>query len=276
MKKITLLIASLFLIAGCERSKGFTLGKVTSSYSADARWEVYNDLSEEELTTLFTGPYTYLGSGNHTYAFESPDGKAVIKFFKQKHMRVQSPFISSKTKERRKAEREESFSSYKLAFEKLREETGLLYLHLNPTSHLQQTLTLIDQHGEELKVNLDEMEFLIQKKATLSFKHLEKLFSEGAYDKALLSIRSLLHLVAKRNQMGIYDKDLQFFKNFGFIENDAVEIDIGEFRLGKNVLPTDEELEELSFQLKEFIQQKAPEFSPLATFVIDKDIESYR
>lgn len=276
MKKIILVMSSFLLIVGCERSKGFTLSKVTSSYQKDPRWEVKNDLSESELSNLFTGPYSYLGSGNHTYAFVSSDGKVVIKFFKQKHMRVQSPLISSKTKARRKMEREESFSSYLLAFEKLREETGLLYLHLNPTNHLHQTLTLIDQQGKKLTVNLDEMEFLIQKKATLSFDHLEKLFSEGAYDKALLSIRSLLHLVAKRNQMGIYDQDLQFFKNFGFIENDAIEIDIGEFRVGKNVRKADEELEELSFQLKNFIKQKAPEFSSIATSIIDQDIKSYR
>ncbi|MCP5506510.1 MAG: hypothetical protein H7A38_06475 [Chlamydiales bacterium] len=274
MKQILLLLLSISLVAGCERPKGFTLSKVTSSYGADPRWDVENDLSPSELAALLQGPYTYLGSGNHTYAFMSRDEKTVIKFFKQKHMRVQSLFLSSETKLRRAKERLESFSSYLLAYEKLRDETGLLYLHLNPTHHLHQTVTLIDQHGKEHRVNLDEMEFLIQKKATLSFDHLNKLFSEGAYDKAISSICSLLHLVAKRSQMGIYDKDLQFYKNFGFIENQAVEIDIGEFRAGQEVRPTQEELQELSFQLKDFIQKSAPEFAAIANFVIDKEIEN--
>ena len=170
MKQILLLLLSISLVAGCERPKGFTLSKVTSSYGADPRWDVENDLSPSELAALLQGPYTYLGSGNHTYAFMSRDEKTVIKFFKQKHMRVQSLFLSSETKLRRAKERLESFSSYLLAYEKLRDETGLLYLHLNPTHHLHQTVTLIDQHGKEHRVNLDEMEFLIQKKATLSFE----------------------------------------------------------------------------------------------------------
>lgn len=276
MKNIVLLIIPLFFAIGCGRPKGFTLDKITSSYERDPRWEVKNTLSQNELQKLFEGPYTYLGSGNHTYAFESPDGKVVIKFFKQKHMNGQKSFISLKTKQKRIIERDESFSSYKLAFEKLREETALLYLHLNPTDFLHRTLVLIDQNGKEQTVNLDKMEFLVQKKATLSLDHLEKLFSENSYDEALFALRSLLHLVAKRNQMGIYDKDLQFYKNFGFIENHAVEIDIGEFRLGKAVRPTYEELQELSLQLKDFIQKNAPEFFPIATSIIDKDIKSYQ
>ena len=276
MKNLVLILLSLLFIIGCDRPKGFTLKKVTSSYPTEKCWDVQNDLSKEELTKLLEGPYHYLGSGNHTYAFESPDRKAVIKFFKQKHMRVQSPLITVKTKKRRAKEREESFSSYKLAFERLREETGLLYLHLNQTHHLNKKLTLLDQHGDKVIVNLDDMEFLIQKKATLAFDHLEKLFSEGAYDKALISIRSLFNLIAKRNMLGIYDRDLQFFKNFGFIDNDAIEIDIGEFRLDQSIHTTYEELHELSHQIKDFVNQKAPEFSPIANHVIDRDIESYR
>lgn len=274
MKQILLLFLVVSLFAGCSRSKGFTLRKITSSYGADPRWEVESDLSPKDLAALLQGPYTYLGSGNHTYAFVSADEKTVIKFFKQKHMRVQAPFLSSETKLRRAKERYESFSSYLLAYEKLRPETGLLYLHFNPTRYLHQTVTLIDQHGKKHRINLDDMEFLVQKKATLSFDHLSQLFSEGAYDKAISSICSLLHLVAKRNQMGIYDKDLQFYKNFGFIDNQAVEIDIGEFRVGQEVRPTREELQALSFQLKEFIQKSAPEFTAIANFVIDKEIEN--
>lgn len=276
MKQILLIFLIFSLLAGCGRSKGFTLRKITSSYGADPRWDVESDLSPQDLATLLQGPYTYLGSGNHTYAFVSADEKTVIKFFKQKHMRVQAPFLSSETKLRRTKERHESFSSYLLAYEKLRPETGLLYLHLNPTHHLHQMVTLIDQQGKEHRVNLDEMEFLLQKKATLSFDHLNQLFSEGAYDKAISSICSLLHLVAKRNQMEIYDKDIQFYKNFGFIENQAVEIDIGEFRTGRNLRTTREELQELSFQLKDFIQESSPEFTAIANFVIDKEIENYR
>lgn len=276
MKPLLLVPLLFFLLMGCERPKGFTLKKITSHHTADPKWGVEQDLEKETLATYLQGPYTYLGSGNHTYAFESPDKKTVIKFFKQKHMRTSDFFISSKTKKRREKERDDSFSSYKIAYEKLKEETGLLYLHLNKTSHLDTTLTLIDQEGKSLAVSLDDMEFYLQKKGVLALEYLEGLFQEKAYDKAILAVRSLLHLIATRNQKGLYDKDLQFFKNFAFVDGEPIEIDIGEFRNDVPIAPTYQELEAVSAELKQFIDKNAHEFSPIAHFVIDKDIESYR
>lgn len=276
MKKHLVITFSLLLLFGCERSKGFTLKKITSYYEPSDRWNVTNALSDETLLKIVNQPYIYLGSGNHTYAFESSDGKYVIKFFKQKPMRIQSPFLSKAKIEKRKEEREKSFNSYMIAYEYLKEETALLYLHLNKTDHLGVNLTLIDQHGSSFDVSLDVMEFLVQKKATLAFEHLGRLIEQGAYVEALISVRSLLKVVAKRNQMRIYDKDLQFFKNFGFLDNQAIEIDIGEFKLGVDVSNTYEELTRLSYQISEFVTEKAPEFTSIVENEMNEEISQYQ
>lgn len=260
---------------GCERPKGFTIKKITSFYESSDQWNVDHILSDTALSKILDQPYTYLGSGNHTYAFESFDGKFVIKFFKQKHMRIQTPFLSKTTIKKRIREREESFNSYLIAYKHLQEETGLLYLHLNKTGHLGIVLKLIDQHRDSVEINLDEMEFLIQKRGTLAFDHLEKLIEQGAYEDALSGICSLFKLIAKRNQMGIYDKDLQFYKNFGFIHGEAIEIDIGELKTGVEVPSTQEELLSISYQISEFIREKAPEFLPAVEIEMKKEISQY-
>ncbi|QVL56807.1 MAG: hypothetical protein KFB93_05330 [Simkaniaceae bacterium] len=276
MKKYLVITFSLLLLFGCERPKGFTLKKITSYYEPSDRWDAFNTLSDETLLKIFNQTYSYLGSGNHTYAFVSEDGNYVMKFFKQKHMRIQSPLLSKDRIEKRKKEREESFSSYKIAFDYLREETGLLYLHLNKTDFLKVTLMLIDQKGAPTLVNLDEMEFLIQKKGVLALQHLGALIDQGAYDETLAHVRSLLNVVAKRNQMGIYDKDLQFYKNFGFLDNKAIEIDIGEFKLDVEVPNTYEELQRLTYQISEFIREKSPEFAPILEDEMNKEINRFQ
>lgn len=276
MKKYLLVTFSLLILCGCERPKGFTLKKITSYYEPSDQWEVANTLPDEILLKIFNQPYTYLGSGNHTYAFVSEDGNYVIKFFKQKHMRTQSLFLSRETIKKRMTEREESFSSYKIAFNQLKEETGLLFLHLNKTNKLKTKVTLIDQHESPVEVNLDDLEFLIQKKGCLAFEHLEMLIKEKEYDKVLKGVHSLLKIVAKRNQMGIYDKDLQFYKNFGFHENEAMEIDIGEFKLNVEVPNTYNELKRISYQISEFVRETAPEFLPTLELEMNKEINRFQ
>ena len=250
------LILPLLLVTGCSRPKGFTLKKVLSRHQNEPRWEVSLPQQMDEIQRILTQPYSYLGSGNHCYAFVSRDGRYVLKFFKQKHMRTQS-ILSKRRLRRRRRERVESFTSYKIAYEELQEETGVLYLHLNKTVDILPTLTLFDQHGNLLTLPLDEMEFLIQKRATLAFDYLESLFDQK--EQLLSAVDSLLRLVAVRSQRGIYDKDLQFYKNFGFCEGQAIEVDIGEFNLDHPPKEMLEEVGELSLQIRDFIHENAAE-----------------
>jgi hypothetical protein len=231
-----LLGMTLLLFSGCLRKEGFSLKKITSDHKSDPRWETapISEEDQETLSQIFSYPFTYLGSGNHTYAFVSQDGRYVLKFFKQKHMRLLPwpiralPFFSKKSSRHQK-EREKSFNSYKIAYEHLRDETALYYLHLNQSSCFEKMVTLIDQHGTPLSVPIDQMEFLVQKKAEVGYSHLDTLFSSGEKTAALASISSLISIVYSRIEKGFFDQDLQLFKNFGFIGTEAIEIDIGEF-----------------------------------------------
>lgn len=271
MKRYLALIILLLASWGCSRPQGFTLKKILSKHPNDPRWDVSLPNEGDAIQSYFLQPYTYLGSGNHCYAFKSEDGQYVLKFFKQKHMRTQSLldylplpakrlFYPMERIKRRTQEREESFTSYKIAYEHLQKETGVIFLHLNKTEGLLPTLSLVDQQGQVLEIPLDNMEFLLQKKATLAFKHFESLFN---HKEALLdAVESLLRLIATRNQKGIFDKDLQFYKNFGFSQGEALEVDVGEFKLDEPPRDVVEETQEVSLQIRDFIQEHASHLLP--------------
>ena len=172
-------------------------------------------------------------------------------------------FYPTKKCQRRKQEREKSFNSYKIAYEHLKKETGIFYLHLNKTNHLDQTVTLVDQNGDRIHINIDEMEFLIQRKGKVGYKRLDELFNEGKVDEALESIVSLITIISRRIEKGFFDKDLQFFKNFGFVDNQAIEIDIGELcpdPVKRSAYERREELAEVLKQLIDWVSSHYPTY----------------
>src|SRR5271166_494426 len=116
----------------CHRqTEGFRLQKIASQLPYRADWAT--PPASKAIQTLLSQPYRFLGSGGQCYAFVSQDGTAVIKFFKHHHMRP-SRLLLPKQKQQRKERLENLFSSFKIANDLLKEETALLFLHLNPGS----------------------------------------------------------------------------------------------------------------------------------------------
>ncbi len=270
MKKLPLLLLPLLLIGCDNRAKGFTQKKITSFYSFDPRFEVpLSDEKRQEVLHILAQSYTFLGSGNHTYVFQSEDGKYVIKFFKQKHMSnniwqnyvpLPHKLFPSRQKilTRRKNEREKSLKSYLLAYQILRENTGIIYPHLTKSKQLNISTHFTDQHGTPFTLKMDNMEFVIQKKAEVGFTHLRTLLEKGEEEKALSAIASLYKIIVLRAQNGIHDRDLQIYKNFGFIDGKAIQIDIGEYRLQTPQLRDD--LANINYQFRVFLEKDYPTF----------------
>ena len=82
--------------------------------------------------------------------FQSQDGKYVLKFFKYQRYKIKPwveaftfiPFVAAH-RDRRLQHKQDKlarfFSSWKLAFNELQPETGLVYVHLNKTDYLKTT-----------------------------------------------------------------------------------------------------------------------------------------
>lgn len=248
-----LVVAGVFLVDRfCHRqTDGFALYKICSDLSFQKEWEVAPLSLEEEtaLEGILDQPYTYFAKGAQSYVFLSEDGKYVMKFFRIYHLRPPllltaldwpPPFRAyrqSKIKQKRQ-ELEKDFNSYKIAYEQFKEETGLVYLHLNKTEGRHQKLKLHDKIGVVHELDLDRMEFLVQKRATLSYPTLAHITDSEGVESGKQALTALVGLLALRIQKGIKDKDPDLNTNFGFLDgHQPVQIDVGRFRIEPDAPP---------------------------------------
>ncbi len=245
--KVALLVACACLVERfCKKqTSGFSLTKIQSHFVYDPRWEI-SPLKDEEkanLNTIFNQSFRYLGKGAQCYAFVSDDGSAVIKFLRVSHLEApwalrQLPlpsFLKTWQEEKiglKKGKRERDFTSYTFAYEKLKEETGLIFLHLNKSSDLNQKIRIIDKLGIAHMVDLDQMEFILQKRATPFYPAIEEMLALNQKEKIKEAMAHLIQLLEKRRSVNLADKDPDLTTNFGFIDGVPIQFDIGRFQVG--------------------------------------------
>lgn len=228
---------------------------------------------EKEITEALGQRYYYLGKGAQAYAFESADGSYVVKFFKHQHWRPRPwvqhiplpPFLDKRRESyllKRKQKRKRHFRSYWLAFRDLRQETGLLFAHLRRQPVKVRELTLVTPRGKEYQVNLEEMEFLLQRRAKMLRPALQddkRLFRS---DRARARIDQLVDTVCRRLRKGITDWDPAFAQNYGFVGDVAVQVDVGGFSEDRRFVQGKKFYERVSLELRglrEWLKQEWPE-----------------
>jgi len=227
--KILLFIAS-FIAAERFTHKtthGFRLTNIYSDIPRDPSLEVKCEISPHVLAQK----YHFLDSGGECYAFLSEDGNYVLKFFKHQHMRLHSPFNPLLPKwelDRRAMRYHRFFKSSKLAYDHFRKETGLLFVHLTKSHNLKTTLTITDPLHITHQVNLDDLEFTIQKKVTMAKPLFTALSEAKNLTEAKSRLDTLLALIVCRCRAGLADHDAQL-RNFGFLGDEAIEVDLGSF-----------------------------------------------
>jgi hypothetical protein len=194
----------------------------------------------KELEKALSQSYTYFGRGGQAYAFFSNDGQYVIKFFKQRLFRPSwllnhlplPPFLT-KFREKRNWKRKDKFQrdffSYKVAFDDLQEETGVLYSHLNPTTHLKKKLEITDRLGISHLIDLDHFDFVVQKRADRVYDRIDRLMSAKRIEEAKKAVREVFSLIHTRAVKGYRDRDPNIQTNCGFIGDRAIKIDVGRF-----------------------------------------------
>ncbi|NGX39051.1 MAG: hypothetical protein KR126chlam1_00371 [Chlamydiae bacterium] len=248
-KLIFFSMAFILLERFCHhQTRGFRISKIHSNLPHNPKWSLppLSSNEMEEVKKALNQPYRFLDSGGQCYAFVSKDQQYVLKFFKHHHMRpsslldhlptlkVLTPFLE-KQKKKRTMRLEEMFTSFTIAFERLRDQTALLYLHLNKSEDLNTTLKLYDAIGIRHRIDLDNIEFALQRKASMAYPTLTTLATSGEIEAAKVRIASLLDLMITRCKQGIADHDPRK-RNFGFIKEQAVEIDLGSFTLDDSLM----------------------------------------
>lgn len=242
---------------------------------------------QENLKKIMGQKFYYLGKGAQVYAFGSEDGQYVIKFFKFKHLRP-SLLIElipplgplKKFKEdnikRKLRKREGVFAGHALAYVHDKLYSGLLYLHFNPTDHLDLKVEVVDKIGRSHFINLDPTVFVVQKRGITLRESFQKDFERKDVASAASKGARILDMYVAEYQQGVYDRDHGISHNTGFIGDLPFHLDVGKFAPVESSLPLDFFLHDLSHvadKLKEWVHKNYPEQFPEFEKLINEHLE---
>jgi hypothetical protein len=127
-----------------------------------------------------------------------------------------------------------SLQSYEIADQLMREETGLVFSHLQPTSCFAKSLLVKDRLGRKFSIDLDQCGFLLQRKVVplrskfLTCKKHKDLL--GAKELTLSFLKTVQEMAKKK----IVNCDYNCVKNSGVLENRVVFLDLGSFFSAKD------------------------------------------
>jgi hypothetical protein len=215
---IALLIAIALSWTALIRTDGFSPSIIEGPLLAKTDVQSPNE--------LFYQPFHYLGKGRQCFVFESQDGKAVIKFFNQKYLKMPwySFLVEKKEKAKRSLRRHFYENSYEIAFKELGEE--ILYLHLGSTHDLPQ-VTLTDRASRTYHIDLNRVPFVLQKKGEPIYSGLEAIYEKEGLSGLCREIDVFLAAVSKRIAKNIADADTDVANNWGYVEGRLFHLDPG-------------------------------------------------
>lgn len=276
-------LSSHFCIA---QTDGFSVARIHSDLSFNPNWEIdpIGIDQEEKLKRALCQKFRYLGCGGQCFAFVSEDEQYVIKFFKHRYRKPFTYFYQTQFPNpiehlrKRKLEKalmklNRDFTSYKIAYEQLPEETGLLYIHLNKTPVHFPLLKIEDKLGISHLIDLNRIEFVIQKKAVLAYEHIKALMIDRDLEGARGALRAIMQTLVHRCQKGIYDEDPPIHRNLGFVGAKPIFVDVGRFRLDesrKNKEVYQKDLTLITKRLRRWLDENYP---PLTT-ILDEELDA--
>jgi hypothetical protein len=202
-----------------------------------SKWQAQN-AHNDSVDKALAQSYRFLGMGEQSSAFVSDDGNYVIKFFKNRLFSVASPRFSipfysewdrRKKTQKKALRRDHIYSTYRHCCDRLSQETGIFYVHFNTTDTLQKTLRLSENASCEnaFIVNLDECDFVLQRRAIGLKEYLNSLLEQGRISEAVNAIDRLMQMPYALYKNGMRDRDIVFINNYGFIEDKPVLFDVG-------------------------------------------------
>ncbi|MBA3604087.1 MAG: hypothetical protein H0W50_10735 [Parachlamydiaceae bacterium] len=247
LKKVLLLALVISTVYGVGRlyyriTDGFLEENIQFDLPYDSRWEspALSVEKKNEIDAILAQEFYYLGKGCQSYVFRSQDDKYVIKFFKYQRFKPQSwlsaftfiPAVDNyqlQKKDLKKQKLDYLFSSWKLSYDELQPETGVLYVNLNKNSNLWDKLIVYDKMGLKHELQLDSLEFMLQKKANMLCPELLRLKSNNDLAACEELVDNLLAMLLSEYQRGFADNDHALMQNTGVFDQKPIHIDVGQF-----------------------------------------------
>lgn len=195
-----------------------------------------NEGWNEEAKRAIQQPFHFIGRGRQCFAFESQDGKYVLKIprtdiYKTPFWARVLPVHSYRTKLEAKHRAKQQFilESFRISFYELKNQTGLLAIHLGQAPISEKKITLIDASGWRHHVQLVKLPFLLQYKKPILMDSFLKALGKGDRKEAGKILDALLTTITERASKGILNLDRRFIDNYGYDGEIAFQIDVGSF-----------------------------------------------
>jgi hypothetical protein len=170
-----------------------------------------------EQSQALSQPFRFLAAGRQCYAFESADGKYVLKLPRTDVYRT-LPWRSAKDKQSRKAY---FFRSIDLSLGVLNNET-----HLEAV-RWAHPVTLTDRLGRTRHIS--HATWLLQRKASPLFRQLQEALRAQDGAAARRMVQAFAALLSRLQEKNVVCKDLLFVPNIGYDGETASFIDVGSF-----------------------------------------------
>ncbi len=266
-----------------HKSSRFSLDKITNSHRPSPEWDIPPLPADEQkaLEQILSQKFTYYSKGSQSYVFISEDKKYILKFLKQQKLRSNSwlklapfsfnPYYQAHLLKEKRLQA--TFSACKTAFMELKKEAGLIYVHINNTRDLNKKVTIFDKSGQRHIVNVDQTSFYVQKRAQLIYSRISELMHNRDIEGAKKIICSVFSLIDYLGKSGVVDNDPILRKNFGLIDDVAVQIDIGKLRIDparKQNLAYKQEVGSITHSFKTWLEKNYPELSEHFDHCLDK------
>lgn len=216
--------------------------------------------------------FSYLGHGTQSIAFVGEDQKTVLKCFLQKKINgdkkyrfvsFRDVFFRKEKMRKRQLHKEKdlqfAFERYANAFQFLKEETGLLAIHLSATRGIYPTCQITDFQGKKWILDLDRASFVLQRRAI----PLGQVFTPDKTEvEKQLFFQEMDRLLEARACKGFFDlgQGRIFDANYGFIGNQAILFDVGHLGYSDEVrMHPEAEIKKMQKRLRErFFCKKIP------------------
>ncbi len=271
-----------------QQTDGFSVARIHSELSYNPDWEIapLSSDKQKQIENILSQEFRYMACGGQCFAFSSTDDQYVIKFFKHRIRKPYSYFYALSLPQfldstrKRKLDKalfkmSRDFTSYKIAYDDLQDETGLEYIHLNKTQAPKESVVIIDKLGIKHSIKLDDIEFVVQKKADLVYPRFDELKKQADPLKIEQAMRSMIDVIVARCKKGYFDEDPKIHRNFGFTGDQPVIIDVGRFvrddkRKEPSVYKADVSI--IIKRLREWLEETHPELVD----TLDKELYAFQ
>ncbi|NGX33693.1 MAG: hypothetical protein K1060chlam1_00033 [Candidatus Anoxychlamydiales bacterium] len=254
---------------------GFRIDKINSSLT---KIDSSNLTIDPEITKIVDQKFKYLSKGCQTYVFKSLDDRYVLKFIRYHRYKIPLwlrifTFLDSYRNKRlyyKDKLLKDSLKSYEIASKFLKDETAIVYVHLNETDNINKKVQIIDRLGRKYLIDLDKTGFVVQKKV----KTFEDILRQNKGNEIELKklANSFLYTTEAIYRKGFINDDYNCVKNSGFINGKVIHSDVGSF-LPRDNLKSKENFEKELVRFVRYFKKWSDKNAPFLSSHLDEKIK---